>query len=382
MMRSSPPSKVLVAGAGIIGLRTALEFCRRNVPVVLRAPHHPVKESCSVGAGGYWMPFHCEDPRIDRWAMETYAELHEYADKNIGDKKNKLVESIYAVVFHRQRPQTIPTWSTIDYRLEFQQMAAEMLTWQNHLHKLKIPPQAEIEKVGYKHAWLFRSMVVNTGPMLNHLLDELKTVHGADVNVETGTKYESLQHLRDSASDLNCDMVINCTGLGSRTLVPDPSLIPARGAILQFERDSCVWRSPITADGINTNDAVMSAFEKPWGSETHPAYLIPRGSTIVVGGTYLEGDEEPSVRVEERQQLLKNAENFGIDVQSSELKGEWVGFRPFRSPVRCEFHNDGNDSSSGNRIPIFHSYGYGGSGWTVDVGAAKECVNQVLGVEK
>ena len=66
---------------------------------------------------------------------------------------------------------------------------------------------------------------------------------------------------------------------------------------------------------------------------------------------------------------------MGIDIEKCKIDGEWTGFRPFRQTVRCEIET--NEAYS-NGVKVVHSYGYGGSGWTVYVGAAKECANLVL----
>ena len=431
------PSRVLVAGGGIIGLRTALELCRKQVQVVLRAPHNPVKESCSMGAGGYWMPFHCDDARCDRWSMETYDEYYQYFVNNNNNNQNNnnnnnnqnnnkdLVERMYAVIPRRTKAmQQLPGWTQQDPRLEFQELSTEMLAWQNSVLQLKIPPLQELKNAGYEHAWLFRTIVVNPPNMMQHYLNELITVHGAnvDVDIDSGIFYESLSHVQESARELDCDLVINCTGMGSRSLVPDPTLIPVRGALLVFERESAIRRPPILQssssyeesreniirkdnneerqqqqkqqqkqqqqpprenNNTNIHDAVITIQEEPWGNETYPVYMRPRGSDLVVGGTYLEGDEEPLIRPKERQRLLINAQHLGLDVSSCTIKREWVGFRPFRSTIRCEFdNNNGLETMTSSRdqptIPIFHNYGYGGSGWTIGIGGAKECANQVL----
>jgi len=328
------------------------------------------------------MPFTCDDPRVDRWALETLEELWNVQDKS-------LVEILPAISLHRENSgpsvesmgkdsyfdsSHFPVW-TQDSRLQFQHLTVEMLDYQNQAFRLRIPPLKEMLDAGYKHAWLFQSPVCNSPKMLQSYLDQLENEHGMDVNVQTNEPYESLEHIQASAQELGCDAVVNCTGMGARDLLKDEELVPGRGAILQFDRETCVRRSIVNVpeDGrLNINDAIITVSSEPWGSETHPAYLIPRGDTIVVGGTVLRGDEETSIRPEERQRLLQNAQVLGIDVQQSQPVGEWVGFRPVRQLVKCEFEED-------SKIPIFHNYGHGGSGWTVHIGAAKECVNQFLG---
>jgi D-amino-acid oxidase len=142
-------SKVLVVGSGAIGLRTALELIRRNVSVVLKSPRHPLHPStCSVGAGGLWMPFHVNDHahRASRWATETLDELMPLAH----DPNSHLAEIVPAVVLKRAHAGpsidefatypykstpgeqmdtvTLPEWSS-DQRLLFQHLTVEMLSW-------------------------------------------------------------------------------------------------------------------------------------------------------------------------------------------------------------------------------------------------------------
>mmetsp|Transcript_12329 Transcript_12329/g.16146 ORF Transcript_12329/g.16146 Transcript_12329/m.16146 type:complete len:408 (+) Transcript_12329:122-1345(+) len=389
---AAAPSKVLVVGAGAIGLRTALEFCLQKVPVVVRAPEHP-RHSCSAGAGGFWMPFKCDDPRIDQWALTTLDDLLDLAASDSKNKNKELVEILPAIALYRENsgPSVesmttneyfkfahFPDW-TKDPRIEFQHLTVEMLSWQNSAYRLKIPPLSELKNAGYLYAWMFKSPICNAPNMLDYYINEISETHKMDLDVETNEPYESLEHMQESARSLGCDLIVNCTGMGARELVNDTELVPGRGAVLQFDRKTSERRVPVimeTESGApNLHDAVITCSFEPWGSATHPAYLIPRGDKIVVGGTVLEGDEEPNIRPEEREKLFQNAEWLGIDVQNSPPPvGEWVGFRPVRPLIKCEF-DDTNDTS----IPIFHNYGHGGSGWTVHVGAAKECVNQVLG---
>jgi D-amino-acid oxidase len=393
--QSSSVEKVLVVGAGAIGLRTALELLRRNVSVVVEAPRHPLHPStCSMGAGGLWMPFHIQDDRASRWATETLDELMPMA----ADPDNDLVEIVPTVVLQQERggqpgadflssydatapgayskASMLPEW-TMDTRIKFQQMTVEMLSWQNIVFRLNIPPEQELKEAGFQHAWLFRPPVVDAPKMLEHLLNEISDYPNAAVNIETGIEYVSVEQMRDQAAMLGCDALVNCTGLGAASICHDEKLIGARGILLHFERSSCVRRDAVreSAYGANVNDTIIMT-EDVWGSETMPCYLIPRGDTVLVGGSYLEGDTEVTIRDDERELLLLNANRMGIDIERSKKVGEWTGFRPFRTKVRCEMDTEASDS---NGVKVFHSYGHGGSGWTVNVGAAKECADLVLG---
>ena len=174
------------------------------------------------------------------------------------------------------------------------------------------------------------------------------------------------------AIELGCDALVNCTGLGAQEVCKDASLIAGRGILLHYNRRSCVWNQ-------NTNEArdyVVLIEDEPFGSCTYPCYMIPRGELIVVGGSYLEGDDEQKlIRNFEREQLITNAGVMGINTDQTKPIGEWVGFRPvIRSSARLEI--DEGLSTSG--LKVVHSYGYGGSGWTVFIGAATEAVSLIL----
>ena len=184
-----------------------------------------------------------------------------------------------------------------------------------------------------------------------------------------GEKYNSIQEMINAARNLGCDSLVNCTGLGSRHVCSDESLIGARGVLLQFERTSCEWDIQ-----PNSKDAVIMIEEPPFGSETAPCYMIPRGDIIAVGGTYLEGDEEHEIRSDEMNKILQNAHRMGINIEKSQPSGRWVGFRPYRSSARLEI----DEKYSGQGVKVVHSFGYGGSGWTVFVGAAKEAASLLL----
>lgn len=374
--------RVLVVGSGAIGLRTATELIRRQIPVTLRSPVSPLHPSvCSVGAGGLWMPFHCDDPRTDRWASETLDELMDYHKR-----KSPLVEMLPVVALHNDNEHVtrltsdtqvtytdtdlLPPW-TQDPRLDFQQLTVEMLSWQNIVRKLRIPPEDELKEAGYWHAWLFQTPIVDAPKMLETLLQEVTDSPDTNVDVETGEYYESVDHLQEVAQSLDCDTVINCSGLGSQALCEDEALKGGRGVLLQVERESCPRREAL--EGM-TNDAVILTESPPWGSEATPCYMIPRGDIIAVGGSYLEDDKHDSLRDTERSRLLQNMEQMGIESTKATIRDEWTGFRPYRPIVRCEEEQ----GLSNQDIRVIHSYGHGGSGWTVNVGAAKEVADILL----
>lgn len=372
-------SRVLIVGSGAIGLRTAVELLKKQIPVALVSPSSPLAtENCSQGAGGLWMPFHCDDPRTHDWAMETLNELYPLSIDDETSNKNDLVEQVPCVGLKQNHAGgDLPAW-TSDARLEFQHLTAEMLHWQNaSLFGYKIPSQQTMLASGYRHAWLWKSPIVNSPKMLQHMMQQVETSDCTiNMNLTTGEWYNSLDDMAQVAKSMDCDTIINCTGLGAKQLCGDEKLVGARGILLHFDRATAqrTYIAPSNAPVELTRDAAIFAEEGPWGTETEPCYMIPRGNVLVVGGSYLEGDDRTEMLPQERQRLMDNARLLGIQKNVDPIS-EWTGFRPARPTTMLQYHND---TFQDGRIKMIHSYGHGGSGWTVNVGVAKDTVKLIL----
>jgi D-amino-acid oxidase len=218
---------------------------------------------------------------------------------------------------------------------------------------------------------------------MESFLEEVTTSNNNnDVDLETGVYYSSISEMIEDAKKLGCDTVVNCTGMGAARICQDEELVGGRGVLLQYDRKSCVRlphppnEDPVLAAAPyeQLHDACVMIESPPFGSDEYPCYMIPRGDTVVVGGTYLEGDDEPTMRPQERERLLENARILGIDTDAVKPKGEWAGIRPYRKTTRCEVV----DTANSDGIQLIHSYGSGGSGWTVYAGIAKDVVEMIL----
>jgi len=329
------------------------------------------------------MPFHCDDGRTNRWSYETLAELSvaEGEDPGGHGRYVEAVEALPAVAFKAGGDSAVglPDWASGEWSgaassaLDFRRLTVDELYREGKSGRFRLPPRSAIVDAGYTHAWLFRTRIVDAPRALSAMLDEIRS-HGdrAEVDVGTGKYYRTPGEMADEARRHGCDAVANCTGLGSREVCGDGALVGARGALLHYDRRSVAWT---TDDGGGPmTDASVTIEGGAFGSPTHPCYMIPRGDVLAVGGTYLEGDDEPDVRPEERRKLVENARRMGIDVGRSEPIGEWVGLRPYRPTCRLEV----DDRLSGDGLRFVHSYGYGGSGWTVFVGGAREAASLLL----
>jgi len=322
------------------------------------------------------MPFHCDDDRTDKWSFETLNEILKFESEKSSPVDRPLVEMLPAISFRRDSNSKVPEWArdASSEKLGFRYIAIERLYEESKLRGFRLPKREIMDEAGYSHAWLFHTPIIDSPRMLTHMLEEIKSNQLTKlVDVETGKFYLNLNEMIDEAKNLGCDILVNCTGLGSQKLCNDNTMIGARGVLRQYDRQSCIWDGHHEESDCDTNvslqDSVVMIESPPFGSETHPCYMIPRGDIIAVGGTYLEGDGEANVRSEERKQILENARVMGINTEKSNPIGNWVGYRPYRPSVRLE--HDGNFSFR-QEVKVVHNYGAGGSGWTIYYGAARE----------
>ncbi|MFL6527518.1 MAG: FAD-dependent oxidoreductase, partial [Chthoniobacterales bacterium] len=155
-----------------------------------------------------------------------------------------------------------------------------------------------------------------------------------------------LERLEDAPPD--CDVIINCAGLGARTLVPDPEMEPHRGQV------ALVAKLAIDC-AIVSDDAPLM-------------YAIPRANDCVFGGTNeISESREPdpaqtTAIVSECARVLR--------IAAPPVVAERVGLRPFRKTgvrVEAEHWADGRT--------VIHNYGHGGSGFTLSWGCAEKVLD-------
>lgn len=146
-------------------------------------------------------------------------------------------------------------------------------------------------------------------------------------------------------ADVPGDLVINCTGLGARTLVGDPEISALFGQIV------------VTAPGAVDRTITVTDDRDPEAI----FYLIPRRDELVLGGVTrpmahdAAYESDPAVT----QRILAHAAALGIPI--GEVLRERTGLRPFRGEVRLE--------RSGR---VIHNYGHGGAGFTLCRGCAED----------
>jgi D-amino-acid oxidase len=303
---------VLVIGAGVIGLTTAIRAAEAGMEVRVLAADPP-RETTSAVAGAMVGPL--LTPPGDRsraWAQATIDEL-------LTGPVSPGVRVTRGMLAARPAGMLPP-------------LAEE-------IPGFRLCAPAELP-TGFGTGFWVELPLVDTPTYLDHLVERLGAAGG---ELELGR----VASLADAARAV--PRVVNCAGLGARELVPDPTLQPVRGPKVVVENP-----------GLDT-----FFMEAPLGP-AWTAYL-PHGDHVVLGGRAAEGDERLDPDPAEAVEILAACAEVEPRLAAARILDHRVGLRPGRPAVRLEAERvDG--------ALIAHNYGHGGEGVMQSWGCAAEAV--------
>jgi D-amino-acid oxidase len=309
---------ITVLGAGVIGLTTALKLSEAGHTVTIRT-WRITPGTTSDKAAAFWSPYRIgEEARTFSWIAETYRTL-----RDISRIPGSGVSMIPLRKFLKDPADTSDVWW-------LQAIPGEQYA---PLAAGELPP-------GYTNGWSVDVPLMETPVYLPFLMGRLRSL---GVEIRAGEKIEDLLPLLSAG-----DVVVNCTGLGSRALCRDEALLAVRGQI-------AVAR-PFPAQAIFVD------------ADT-PIYVVPRADGCIVGGTYERDvweetpDPDTIQTLLERVPLIMPGTNPGPPLRS------YAGLRPYRSSVRLE--------ADAEHPRLIHHYGHGGAGFTLSWGAAASVVDLI-----
>ncbi|BGP13373.1 D-amino acid oxidase [Rhodosporidiobolus nylandii] len=349
--------RVVVIGAGVIGLTCALTLAKKGFEVHIVArdlPEDGVNSQAfaSPWAGANWTPFlnPKEGPREMRWERRTFEEL------------SKLIPSGEALALKETRRFADSEEGLLEHWYQ------DLVPNYKHLPASECPPGA----VGVS----YDTLSVNAPAYIVSLARQLRscgvTFGRASVN--------SLDDAFTLPSGAHADIVVNATGLGAKSIagIEDPLVEPIRGQTV-LVKSSCVR---CTMDSSNHDE---------------PAYIIPRpGQECILGGVYGVGDWDLSVDPATSEKIIKRC--FALDPSISQdgtLKGvavlrHNVGLRPSRKggprleaervvlPVRSRLALGAAKQQAQRReVTVVHAYGFGPAGYQQSIGAAEDVLQLV-----
>ncbi|MCA1185425.1 MULTISPECIES: FAD-dependent oxidoreductase [unclassified Saccharopolyspora] len=312
---------VLVIGAGVSGLSTAVILAESGVPVRVRTDEPPADTTSAV-AGAIWGPALLQPAdRVRRWVADTYRALVELAADD-----------------------------TSGVHLATGRMAARVDLGD------QLPPEAlllpDLRRctpdelpAGFRSGYRATLPLIDMPRYLEHLTGRLLAAGGELL-------ISPVSSLADAAAE--ADRIVNCTGVGAHELVGDPGVRPVRGQHV-----------------LVRNPGISEYFVEVGAGPEFTSY-VPHGDQVVLGGVAGEHDWSRAHDRDDSAAVLRRCAQVEPLLAGAEVLGETVGLRPGRDAVRLETERFGGAT-------VVHDYGHSGCGVSLSWGCAAEAAGLVLG---
>jgi D-amino-acid oxidase len=305
--------EVTVVGAGVVGLTCALRLAEAGYAVRVVARER-LGDTTSAVAAAVWYPYRAFPfDRVLGWSHAGYEAFVALVDAE-PDAGVRL--RLGTELLRDDGPD--PWWAGA------------------------VPDIAKVTDVppGFAIGWRFASPIVDMSRYLPWLEGRLAA---------RGIVPEPA--VIDDLADL-AGVVVNCTGLGARELVPDPAVEPVRGQVVVVEQ-------------VGLEEWVVD--DGDGGALT---YVVPRIDDIVLGGTAQAGASDLAVDPGTAAGILDRATALVPALAGARIIGHKVGLRPARPTVRLEVERRRDRA-------VVHCYGHGGAGVTLSWGCAADVVGLV-----
>jgi D-amino-acid oxidase len=198
---------------------------------------------------------------------------------------------------------------------------------------------------GYGFGYWATLPLVDMGRYLSYLTERFAAGGG---EIELGPVTSLVEAAREAP------LLANCSGLGARDLVVDPSVRPVRGQHV-----------------VVTNPGLETFFLEPPAGPSWTAYF-PHGDRVVLGGVAGEGDWNTQPDMTTAAEILRRCTEVEPRLAQAEVLAHTVGLRPARPTVRLEAEEIGG-------VRCVHNYGHGGSGVALSWGSARSVVDLLVG---
>ncbi|XP_060094128.1 D-aspartate oxidase [Heteronotia binoei] len=316
--------KIAVVGAGLIGLSTAV-CISESIPgcsVTVIADRFTPNTTSDVAAGILiphvfpGTPVHQQK----QWFKETFDHLSGICNSSQASEAGVHWVSGWQI-FKTVPEENTPFWS--DVVLGFRSMSEK---------EMKKFPQ-------HKFGQAFTTIKCDCPPYLLWLEKKLKE-NGGHVHAR---KIEDMWELHS-----DYDIIVNCSGLGSRKLMNDRKMYPIRGQVLKVHAP---WIRHFIRDGDGLT------------------YIYPGVHGVTLGGTRQKDDWNLSPDPNTSKGILSRCCALEPSLHAVRDVKVRVGLRPTRSAVRLQKEVLVRGSE---KLPVIHNYGHSSGGFSLHQGTARE----------
>jgi D-amino-acid oxidase len=309
-------ARVIVVGAGVIGLTSAVRLAEAGHRVDVLARDLP-RETTSAVAAALWYPYLAlPQDRVTAWSARSYEMFAALAAQPSTGVRMQSGTEVF-------RAATPDPW------------------WRDALPALQRVAPGVLLPAGYVDGWTFVAPVVEMPIYLDWLVGRLTELGGTITRMSLGGLAPT--------GEGGADVVVECAGLGARLFAADQTVVPVRGQVV------IVRQVGLREWWLDTDSAT-------------PTYVVPRSSDIVVGGTEEHGEWSRTPDPDTARDILDRAVALVPALRGAKVLQHKVGLRPARPSVRLERVGD-----------VVHCYGHGGAGVTLSWGCADEVVSLVGG---
>ncbi len=189
-------SRVIVVGAGVIGLSCAVRLAESGYDTHVLARDLPL-ETTSAVAGGLWLPYLAQPAdKVRRWGAATLAELTALA----ASAPESGVRMTPGLLLHREPDPPRPGWADHDGLGLALELVAD-------------------PRPGYRSGWSLTVPLVETTAYLPWLSERLAAAGGTITRMPLSALPQR-------------GVVVNATGVSARAMAGDSEVAPVRGQVV------------------------------------------------------------------------------------------------------------------------------------------------------
>jgi D-amino-acid oxidase len=301
---------VLVIGAGVIGLTSAICLAESGSDVRIRAAEPPQATTSRAASAMWGSSFAGPADDVRRWAVQSLEDL-----RALASEPGSGVRVARGMLAARSTEEGPPPF---------------LFPGVDVVRRDDAPP-------GFVAAFAIEVPVVDMPRHLDYLLARFEAAGGE-------LELAPLRSLSEVASA--APVVVNCSGVGARALVPDPAVRSVRG-------------QHVVVENPGLEEFFMEEPAPRW------AGWFPHGDHVVLGGSADEDDWRLEPDLAMAEEIVRRCAAIEPRLGEARVLEHRVGLRPARPDVRVE------EVALGASRCV-HNYGHGGTGVALAWGCARD----------